>query len=72
MPNIGPGVAKTRIHTDTEHRVFYVARFKETVYVLHAFEKKTRKTPTRELDRGKARLAEVLKYRGTGSDRRTP
>jgi phage-related protein len=31
-------------HTATQHRVFYVARFEEAVYVLHTFEKKTQKT----------------------------
>jgi phage-related protein len=45
MPTIGPGVREIRIHTDLEHRVFYVATFADAVYVLHAFEKRTRKTP---------------------------
>ena len=45
MPSVGPGVVEIRIHGDSEHRVFYVAKFAEGVYVLHAFEKKTRKTP---------------------------
>ena len=38
VPSIGPGVREIRIHTGLEHRVFYVARFAEAVYVLHAFE----------------------------------
>jgi len=45
MPTIGPGVREIRIHTALEHRVLYVAKFVEAVYVLHAFEKRTRKTP---------------------------
>ena len=48
MPTIGPGVREIRIHTDLEHRVFYVATFADAVYVLHAFEKRTRKTPKRD------------------------
>jgi phage-related protein len=50
MPTIGPDVGEIRIHTDLEHRVFYVATFAEAAYVLHAFEKRTRKTPKRDLD----------------------
>jgi phage-related protein len=72
MPSIGPGVAEIRIHTGTEHRIFYVARFEEAVYVLHAFEKKTQKTAKKDLDLGRARLADVVNSRSTGSKRRTP
>jgi phage-related protein len=42
MPAVATGVQEIRIHAGTEHRVFYVARFTEGVYVLHAFEKRTR------------------------------
>lgn len=50
MPVVGSGVAEIRIRTAVEHRVFYVAKFDEAVYVLHAFEKRTQKTPKREID----------------------
>lgn len=63
MSAIGPGVAEIRIRTALEHRVFYVAKFPEAVYVLHAFEKKTQKTPKREIDLARARLAAVLAKR---------
>jgi phage-related protein len=63
MPVVGAGVAEIRIRTAVEHRVFYVARFDEAVYVLHAFEKKTQKTPKREIDLARARLATVLAER---------
>jgi phage-related protein len=33
MPTIGPGVREIRIHTDLEHRLFYMATFAEAVYV---------------------------------------
>ncbi|HEU4341425.1 MAG TPA: type II toxin-antitoxin system RelE/ParE family toxin [Candidatus Binatia bacterium] len=39
MPRVGPGVQEIRIHTGLEHRVFYLAKLAEGVYVLHAFEK---------------------------------
>jgi len=44
MASIGAGVQEIRIHTEAEHRVCYVARFLDGIYVLHAFEKRTRKT----------------------------
>ena len=47
MPSVGPGVREIRIHVDGAHRVFYVATRGEAIYVLHAFEKKTRKTAAR-------------------------
>jgi len=66
MPTIGSGVREMRIHTDLEHRVFYVATFSEAVYVLHAFEKRTRKTPPRELQLARERLGGLLmRRRGT-------
>ena len=45
MPSIGLGVQEIRIHTGAEHQVFYIAKFDEAVYVLHAFEKRTRRAP---------------------------
>ena len=59
MPGVGSGVYEIRIHTGTEHRVFYIAKFAEAVYVLHAFEKRTRKTRQAEINLAKQRLAEV-------------
>lgn len=50
MPTVGPGVREIRVHTALEHRVVYVAKFVEAVYVLHAFEKRTRKTPIRDVE----------------------
>lgn len=45
MPSVGLGVQEIRIRTGAEHRVLYAARFAEAIYVLHAFEKRTRRTP---------------------------
>lgn len=53
MAAIGSGVREIRIHTKVEHRVIYIAKFAEAVYVLHAFEKKT--GPTRPADVALAR-----------------
>ena len=47
MPDIGPGVNEIRIHRLGEWRVIYVAKFDDAVYILHAFEKKSRTTRLR-------------------------
>jgi len=48
MPSVGAGAYEIRIHILGEWRIIYVAKFAKAVYVLHAFQKKTRKT--READ----------------------
>lgn len=63
MSGLGAGVQEIRIHTGREHRVVYVAKFKEAVYVLHAFEKKTRQTAKKDLETIRRRCAEVLRRR---------
>jgi phage-related protein len=63
MGGVGPGVYELRIRTDLEHRVFYVAKFAEGVYVLHAFQKKTRQTAQRDLELARERYREVLRQR---------
>ena len=63
MKTVGPGVVEIRVHTRLEHRVFYVAKFEEAVYVLHAFEKKTGKTPQSGIALAQRRLAEVMQSR---------
>jgi phage-related protein len=59
MPSVGPGVHEIRLRTGREHRVFYVARFGEAIYVLHAFEKKTRRTDQADLDLARRRYSEL-------------
>jgi len=63
MPSVGPGVYEIRIHIRVEHRVFYVAKYPEAVYILHGFEKETRRTERRDIDLAKHRLAQVMKHR---------
>jgi putative component of toxin-antitoxin plasmid stabilization module len=48
MPSVGLGVQEIRIHTRTEHRVLYVAKFAEAVYVLQPSRsgRGGRRTPT--------------------------
>jgi phage-related protein len=63
MPSIGPGVREMRIHTAVEHRVCYVAKFAEAIYVLHAFEKRTRKTSQRDVELARQRYQALVAQR---------
>lgn len=63
MAGVGSGVREIRVHAGTEHRVIYVAKFAEAVYVLHAFEKKTRKTADRDLAAARERLRLLIARR---------
>jgi phage-related protein len=63
MPSVGTGAYEIRVHTEVEHRVFYVAKFAEGIYVLHAFEKKTQRTRQADIDIGKEALRAVIAER---------
>lgn len=63
MPSVGPGVYEIRIHTEVEHRVFYLARFAEGIYVLYVLQKKTQKTPRQDLELVRARYRQILRVR---------
>ena len=63
MPALGVGVSEIRIHSTVERRVVYVAKFAEAVYVLHAFEKKSRRTSKRDADVVRLRLHQLLLQR---------
>ena len=56
MTTISSGVYEVRIkeHGD-EFRVFYVTAFRDKIYVLHAFQKKSRKTSQQDLNVGRRR-----------------
>ncbi|MFZ1730869.1 MAG: type II toxin-antitoxin system RelE/ParE family toxin [Bacteroidota bacterium] len=45
LPSIAHGVTEIRIHSAGEWRIIYVAKFNDTLYVLHCFRKRTRKIP---------------------------
>ena len=63
MTTVGPGVIEIRVHTRVDHRIFYVAKFEEAVYVLHAFEKQARQTPQPEIELARKRLADLIRRR---------
>jgi len=60
MQSVGLGVYELRIRTRVEHRIFYVAKFTEGIYVLHAFEKRTRKTAKPDIELARYRLGQLL------------
>ena len=63
MSTVGPGIMELRIHSQLEHRVFYIAKCAEAVIVIHAFQKKARKTAKRDIDLAKQRFAELMRRR---------
>ena len=57
MSTIGSGVREIRIRDAIgAYRVIYIASFADAVHVLHAFEKKTRKTARGDIELAAARL----------------
>lgn len=61
MPSIGAGVREIRVRERAgAFRVIYVATFADIVYVLHAFQKKSRQTTKRDMDLAASRLREEL------------
>lgn len=63
MTTVGPGVVELRIHTGEEFRVIYLARFDEGVYVLHAFEKRSRQTRAVDIELARRRLRDLIRSR---------
>jgi phage-related protein len=59
MKEVGAGVREVRIHVLGEWRVLYVAKFAESVYVLHAFQKNTQKTTREDIGLARARYRQI-------------
>jgi phage-related protein len=56
MAGVGPGACEIRVRDTTgAYRLIYVAKFADAVYVLHAFQKKTQKTPLADINLAKQR-----------------
>ena len=60
MTSIASGVREIRIHRNGEYRVIYITRLHDAVYVLHVFQKLTRKTLKKDIELAKARLKTIL------------
>ena len=61
MTAIAPGVHEIRVKDERSTvRVFYYMRKADAIIVFHAFQKKSQKTPLREINVARQRLKEVL------------
>jgi phage-related protein len=67
MEQVGPGTYEIRVQTHEGgrviHRVFYVAKFDEAVYVLHAFQKNSQATSKHDIEIGRERYRAMLDQR---------
>ena len=59
MPSVGKGVREIRISEQGQYRVIYITNFKDAIYVLHAFQKKTQKTRKQDIETAIRFLKEV-------------
>jgi phage-related protein len=61
MPSIGKGVEEIRIREASgTYRIVYTARLADTVFVLHAFQKKTRATSPRDIEIARLRFQQLI------------
>ena len=63
MPTVGLGVNEIRMRAGGAFRLIYVARFSEAVYVVHAFQKKSRKTAKQNLELARRRFRALVQER---------
>ncbi len=59
ISSIGRGVKEIRIHVLGEWRIIYVAKLKDAVYVLHSFQKKSRKTSQQDIELARKRYKQI-------------
>ena len=59
MQVVGSGVKEIRIHVLGEWRVISVAKFRDAVYVLHSFQKKSRKTSREDIELARQRYKQI-------------
>ena len=62
--SLGNKLWELRITGQVQHRVLYFATTGRTLVVLHAFTKKTPKTPSGELETAKRRITDYLRRTG--------
>lgn len=63
MPSVGKGVMEIRLRGKLEHRVLYIAKYAEAVYILHAFEKRSQKTSRTDTATASKRLKDLEQIR---------
>jgi len=64
MNAIGPGIREIRIREAGAFRVIYVAKFKEVIFVLHCFQKKSQKTSREDLALATSRYKDLMQELG--------
>jgi phage-related protein len=69
MPTVGPGVEEIRVHANGAFRLLYIAKFREAVYVLYAFEKKTERTSPLDLAVARVRYRALTRSRQVQGNR---
>jgi phage-related protein len=61
IPAVGRGVEELRVKDRTgAYRAFYFTKLAGAVLIIHAFQKKTAKTPPHEIDLARKRLKEMI------------
>jgi len=61
MAAVGRGCFEIRINEEGDaFRIIYVAKFEDAIYVLHCFQKKSRKTAQYDIDLAKARYQDLV------------
>ncbi len=63
MASVGLGVKEIRIRAAGAYRVIYIAKFVEAVYVIHAFQKKTPKTSSGDIELARSRFRQLVNER---------
>lgn len=64
MSSVGKGVEELRVRDDSgSFRVIYIARMPQAVFVLHAFQKKTRATARQDIEIARDRYADLMRAR---------
>ena len=59
MTLVGSGAYEVRIHVLGEWRIINVAKFAESVFVLHSFQKKTQKTRPADIEIARRRYRQI-------------
>ena len=64
MSGLGAGVSELRVSEEGQaYRVIYVAKFSEAIYVLHVFQKKSRKTSRHDVAIARERYQQLVQRR---------
>jgi phage-related protein len=64
MSGLGAGVSELRVSEEGQaYRAIYVAKYSEAIYVLHVFEKKSRKASRRDVAIARQRHQQLMQWR---------